>query len=72
MQFARMSSSKVTILKGPIRPWKNEIKTFRLQLHVKPGAKQSRITDMSLDSIGVQVQGSFKVGRTSFIDFCTA
>lgn len=39
---------------GPLQ--KKADGTIRLQLHVKPGAKQSQVTDISETSIGVQVR----------------
>jgi hypothetical protein len=31
---------------------------YRLQLHIKPGAKRSQVTDVGTDSVGLQVTDS--------------
>lgn len=47
---------------------------YKLQLHIKPGAKQSRIMDVKPDCIDVQVHSFIKTVRlkTCSVDFSTS
>ena len=58
------SSARKTVVKTPANVWSVGSDIF-LSIHAKPGAKQSRVTDVSDTHIGVQVAAPAQEGEAN-------
>ncbi len=68
-----VSKAATTVVLNSIKFRSDKPGFFQLALHVKPGAKQSRIAEITDDFIGVQVRSnSLSQNSPSQLDICSS